>query len=171
MERQSMTRNPTKWSILNRRTINAAMLLALLASFCTTCRPKKNMDPNEKQLPAKEDYLAPDGSEVRLLVSGERGNMAHFRLPDGKVSKPVAHRTIEELWYFTAGIGEFWRRIGTVEDVIKVSTGMSLRIPTGAAFQFRSLGPGPLEAIGISMPPWPGVDEAYAVDGKWKSPD
>jgi mannose-6-phosphate isomerase-like protein (cupin superfamily) len=42
-----------------------------------------------------------------------------------------------------------------------------ITIPVGTHFQFRSLGPGPLCAIGATMPPWPGHDEAYTVEGKW----
>ncbi len=51
----------------------------------------------------KPDATAPDGSEVRLLATTARGSMAHFRLPAGAVSKAVAHRTVEEVWYFTGG--------------------------------------------------------------------
>ena len=50
-----------------------------------------------KKLSASADYLAPDGSEVRLLVEGTRGGTAHFTLPAGTVSRAVKHRTAEEL--------------------------------------------------------------------------
>ena len=29
------------------------------------------------------------------------------------------------------------------------------------------LGSGPLAAVGVTMPPWPGDDEAYKVPGAW----
>ncbi len=48
-------------------------------------------------LPADFDVLAPDGSEVRILLATAGGSMAHFRLPAGAVSKPVRHRTVEEI--------------------------------------------------------------------------
>lgn len=118
-------------------------------------------------LPASYDVLAPDGSEVRILASGVSGSMAHFRLPPGSVSKPVAHRTVEELWYIVEGKGRMWRKHEGQESIVELSPGISLSIPVGAAFQFRSDGKTPLAAVGVTMPPWPGMDEAYAVNGKW----
>ena len=53
--------------------------------------------------------ISPDGSEVRLLGSLPRGSMAVFRLTPKTVSKAVAHRTVEEIWYFIAGSGRMWR--------------------------------------------------------------
>jgi hypothetical protein len=41
---------------------------------------------------------APDGSDVRVLCATERGSMISFALPPGAVSRPVAHRTVEEIW-------------------------------------------------------------------------
>ncbi len=51
------------------------------------------------------DVIAPDGSEVRILGATARGSMAEFTLPPGGVSKPVAHRTVEEVWVFIGGTG------------------------------------------------------------------
>lgn len=116
---------------------------------------------------ATPDAIAPDGSEVRLLATGSRGSMAEFRLPPGAVSKPVAHRTVEEVWCFTAGRGRMWRKLGEVEEVIDANPGVSITIPVGASFQFRCDGGEPLVAIGVTMPPWPGMDEAYEVPGVW----
>ena len=114
------------------------------------------------------DAIAPDGSEVRLLVASARGSMAAFRLAPGAVSKTVAHRTVEEIWYFIAGQGRMWRRLGEAEEVTEVAPGVSVTIPTGAHFQFRCDDGEPLEAIAVTMPPWPGADEAYPVPGKWE---
>ena len=113
------------------------------------------------------DVIAPDGSEVRLLAAAPRGSMAHFRLAPGQVSSPVAHRTVEELWYFVGGSGRLWRKLGGKEEIVAVETGVSIAIPVGAGFQFRSDGREPLEAVGVTMPPWPGMDEAYPVEGVW----
>ena len=120
-----------------------------------------------KRLPAAVDALAPDGSEVRILCSGARGSMAHFSLPGGQVSQAVAHHSIEEVWYFLAGRGRLWRQQGTVEEIIEVSAGVSITIPPGTHFQFRNDGDSALAAVGVSMPPWPGEDEAYPVAGVW----
>jgi len=118
-------------------------------------------------LPDEADVQAPDGSEVRLLCQGKRGSMAHFALPGGAVSKAVAHRTVEEMWFFVAGHGRMWRKLGEQEQIVNVKHGLSLTIPTGAHFQFRNDGETPLEAVATTMPPWPGEDEAYFVDGVW----
>jgi mannose-6-phosphate isomerase-like protein (cupin superfamily) len=120
-----------------------------------------------RRLPDAADVIAPDGSEVRILTSTPRGSMAHFRLQPGQVSVAVAHRTVEEVWYFLSGTGEIWRKIQDDEQIVAVEQGISIDIPAGAHFQFRCLGSEPLNAVGVTMPPWPGMDEAYAVPGKW----
>jgi mannose-6-phosphate isomerase-like protein (cupin superfamily) len=124
-----------------------------------------------KKLAHTYDVLAPDGSEVRILATGQKGSMAQFSLPPGVVSKAVAHRTVEELWYFTGGRGRMWRKLGAEETTIDVRTGVSISIPVGAHFQFRCDGDQPLQAVGVTMPPWPGMEEAYAVEGVWPVDD
>ena len=113
------------------------------------------------------DAMAPDGSEVRILAISPRGSMAQFTLPPGKVSVAVAHRTVEEVWFFTAGQGQIWRKNEKAEEIVQIHPGLSISIPVGTHFQFRNDGAGPLIAIGTTMPPWPGLDEAYAVKGIW----
>ena len=120
-----------------------------------------------RTLPVSPDVTAPDGSEVRLLLSLERGGLAHFELGPGQVSTAVTHRTVEEIWFFLSGRGEMWRKLGDQEEVVPVSHGVSISIPVGTHFQFRSLGNEPLSAIGSTMPPWPGEDEAVVVSGYW----
>jgi len=120
-----------------------------------------------RQLATTPDAIAPDGSEVRLLTSLARGSMAHFTLPPGAVTRAVAHRTVEEVWFFVGGRGRVWRRLGGEEVTVDVFPGVSIAIPTGAAFQFRSDGDEPLAIVGVTMPPWPGEAEAYPVDGLW----
>lgn len=93
--------------------------------------------------------------------------MAHFRLLPGQVSMAVAHRTVEEVWYVTEGQGRMWRKLAESEGVIDLVPGLSLTIPVGAHFQFRNDGVTPLDIVGVTMPPWPGADEAYEVSGKW----
>jgi mannose-6-phosphate isomerase-like protein (cupin superfamily) len=117
------------------------------------------------RLPAEVTTVAPDGSDVRVLVATERGSMAHFELAAGKMSSAVRHRTVEEIWFVVGGHGEMWRRRDRAENVIDLEMGTSVVIPVGTSFQFRSLGPGPLAAVAVTMPPWPGPDEAEAVDG------
>ncbi len=113
------------------------------------------------------DTFAPDGAEVRLLLSLRGGSMAHFQLGPGHISRAVAHHTVEEIWYFLAGQGRMWRKLGRLEEVVAVSKGVCISIPVGTHFQFRADGPLPLSAVAITMPPWPGEAEAYYVTGKW----
>jgi mannose-6-phosphate isomerase-like protein (cupin superfamily) len=118
-------------------------------------------------LPAEPDARAPDGADVRVLLRLAGGSFAHFELGPGRVSRAVAHRTVEEIWYVLGGRGEMWRRQGDQESVVALEAGVCLTIPLGTSFQFRSLGPGPLAAVAVTMPPWPGPDEAISVPGAW----
>lgn len=121
-------------------------------------------------LPTRVDTLAPDGSEIRLLPALPGGSMVHCSLPPGAVSLAVAHRTVEELWYVVGGTGELWRRLGDVAQVDALGPGVALSIPLGTHFQFRNPGNAPLELIIVTMPPWPGEDEAYRVADHWPVP-
>jgi len=125
-----------------------------------------------KRLPARPDAVAPDGSDVRVLLALEGGSMAHFQLAPGQTSAAVAHRTVEEIWFVLSGRGEMWRKRGEVEEVVLLEAGICLTIPQGTRFQFRCLDGGrdenaPLAAVAITMPPWPGEGEAYPVAGRW----
>ncbi|WP_201834769.1 cupin domain-containing protein [Microvirga zambiensis] len=121
-----------------------------------------------KRLGALPDVIAPDGSEVRILCCASRGSMAHFTLPPHAISKAMAHRTVEEIWYFVSGRGQMWRRSHETEEIVDVEPGTAITIPVGTHFQFRSLSQEPLAAVGTTMPPWPGEGEAFAVDGIWE---
>jgi mannose-6-phosphate isomerase-like protein (cupin superfamily) len=118
-----------------------------------------------RPLPEAADVVAPDGSLVRILAAGVHGSMAHFELAEGQVSRAVRHRSVEELWFVLDGRGQMWQD-GTAHP-LELRPGVSLSIPVGTAFQFRSLGPGPLTAVGVTMPPWPGDDEAEPAVGPW----
>ena len=121
------------------------------------------------RLPQEPTVTAPDGSDVRVLLALAGGSMAHFELAAGRTSLAVAHRSVEEIWYVLGGRGEMWRQQDGAEEVVQLEAGVCLTIPAGTRFQFRSLGPGPLAALAITMPPWPGMDEAYEVEGRWES--
>jgi mannose-6-phosphate isomerase-like protein (cupin superfamily) len=119
------------------------------------------------RLPRPRDVVAPDGSDVRVLLDLAGGGLAHFSLAAGQTSTAVTHRTVEEIWFVLSGRGEMWRRQGEREEVVVIEPGVCLTIPTGTRFQFRSLGDEPLAAIGVTIPPWPGADEAIVVAGPW----
>ena len=42
-----------------------------------------------------------------------------------------------------------------------------MTIPLGTAFQFRAGDDGPFAFVAVTMPPWPGMDEAVPVEGPW----
>lgn len=122
------------------------------------------------QLPARATTIAPDGSDVRVLLGLRGGGMAHFELGPGQTARAIAHRTVEEIWFFLSGRGEMWRSQDGREEIVAVETGVCLTIPLGTQFQFRSFGDEPLAAIGVTMPPWPGDDEVREdVEGPWRA--
>ena len=120
-----------------------------------------------KELAEAREALAPDGSEIRLLAETSRGSMVHCSLNPGEVSLPVGHRTVEEVWYFLEGTGQVWRRHKGEERVVNVAPGTSLSIPADAHFQFKTTSDRPLRFVIVTMPPWPGHDEAFSVAGYW----
>jgi mannose-6-phosphate isomerase-like protein (cupin superfamily) len=122
-------------------------------------------DPSTLRLSAAPTVVAPDGSDVRVLLRLDGGSMAHFELGAGRVSRAIEHRTVSEIWFVLAGRGEMWRRTGAVETIVVMEAGVCLAIPVGTRFQFRTIGEEPLAAVGVTMPPWPGDDEAIPVDG------
>jgi mannose-6-phosphate isomerase-like protein (cupin superfamily) len=121
-----------------------------------------------KRLSAQRDAVAPDGSDVRILLEVGGGGMAHFELAPGQTAIAIKHRTVEEIWYFLTGRGQMWRLAADGEEsIVDVGPGVSISIPLGTTFQFRSFGFEPLSAIGATMPPWPGADEAIRAEGPW----
>lgn len=120
-----------------------------------------------KTLGAAVDAVAPDGTAVRLLLSLAGGSLAHFELPAGAASHAVTHRTVEEIWFVVGGRGSIWRLQDGVESIDPLAPGTSLTIPLGTAFQFRAEDGSPLAFVAITMPPWPGMDEAEPVAGPW----
>lgn len=122
--------------------------------------------------------VAPDGSTVRPLAATSRGSMATFRLRPGQVAGAVVHRTVDELWYVRQGSGWLWRRApadqatagaaGAAGALTRLEPGVSVDLPVGTAFQFRASADEELVVVGVTMPPWPGGDEAIPVaDGPW----
>ena len=114
------------------------------------------------------DAIAPDGSEIRLLIDGRhgatRGSLVEVILPAGQVSRPVWHRTVEEIWYVLEGRGQVWRCPGGAPadspPPLDVSPGDAVAIPTGWRFQFSSAPEAPLHFLCFTTPPWPGAEEA-----------
>ena len=128
--------------------------------MATTTKPFETTTLGERV-----DATAPDGTAVRLLLSLAGGSMAHFELPASAVSHAVTHRTVEEIWFVVGGRGSIWRSQEGVENIDPLAPGTSLTIPLGTAFQFRADVGSALTFVAITMPPWPGMDEAVAAQG------
>lgn len=126
------------------------------------------MHLGSNEMSREPDVIAPDGSEIRLLsTSSCRGSMVHCTLAPGRITKPVRHRSVEEMWHCIAGTGMLWRSFEGQEDLLALAPGVSCSIATGTCFQFRSDGDMPLEIVIATMPPWPGPDEAEPCSGHW----
>ena len=110
---------------------------------------------------------APDGSRVHPLLSLSSGAMAQFVLDPGQVSLAVRHRSVEEIWLVLSGRGLIWRQLREQQGVVDLEPGVCVSIPAGTAFQFRCTGSEALRIAAVTMPPWPGDEEALSVTGKW----
>jgi mannose-6-phosphate isomerase-like protein (cupin superfamily) len=122
-----------------------------------------------KRLSTKANNLAPDTSEIRLLAKISGVSLCHCTLHPRVVSKAIRHKTVEEIWYFMQGQGHVWRKLGDQEEIVDVTAGVSVTIPVGTHFQFRNIGWEPLCFLCVTIPPWPGKDEAIKVDDYWKN--
>jgi len=122
-----------------------------------------------KVLSALRDVVAPDGSDVRMLLGLPGGTMAHFELAPGAVSTAVRHRTVDEIWFVVSGWGSIWRRLGDDEQIVDLDSGICVTIPAQTEFQFRCDGDSPLRIVAITMPPWPGDAEAVRAVGPWQA--
>lgn len=121
------------------------------------------------QTPSRPTAFAPDGSDVRDLLRLDGGSLALFELASGEISIPEAHRSVDEIWYILSGQGKMWRKLGNAEEIVALDEGTCLTIPVGTHFQWRSDGTEPLLVLGVTMPPWPGEEEGYQVEGVWNT--
>ena len=149
---------------------------------CPSCKsmfnPTENGNmtlPSDPSIPplghrsVNPDVTAPDGSEIRLLIdhrhSAVGASMVEVTLPAGQVSRPMYHRTVEEVWYLLQGSGQVWRCPPGVAEPslvppLPVEQGDALVIPTGWRFQFSADESSDLRFLCVTMPPWPGDQEA-----------
>mgnify|MGYP001791739610 CR=1 FL=1 len=112
------------------------------------------------------DAIAPDGSEIyNLIDDAENASLVEVHLGAGLTSRPVRHRTVEELWYVTAGRGRVWRSAprDPQGETVTVRPGDAIRIPTGWAFQFAAAPETGLRFLCFTSPPWPGPEEVAPV--------
>ena len=118
------------------------------------------------------DAMAPDGSEIRFLTNSDNGatksSLVEVVLGPDQLTRPVRHKTVEEIWYVLNGTGKIWRCPPKTEQVLvpakNVCPGDSLVIPTGWIFQFQAGPNGPLQFLCHTTPPWPGDGEAVPAE-------
>ncbi len=121
-----------------------------------------------RAFPPTPDARSPAGAEIRLLMEGETGNMIHSTVPPGQVNRATVHATVSEFWHVLSGEGQIWRRDAAGEETAVLEMGVSIDIPVGTAFQYRCIGIDPLQFLCITMPRWPGDNEATVIEGPWK---
>lgn len=124
----------------------------------------------ESTLPPQHDTTSPAGAFVRILIDGPTGGMIHSTVPVGQTNKPVIHHTVSEFWYILEGHGEIWRSNDEGEKITTLLPGTSIDIEPETAFQYRNVSrDADLKFICITMPPWPGNNEAsYVSRGAWE---
>jgi mannose-6-phosphate isomerase-like protein (cupin superfamily) len=113
------------------------------------------------------DAIAPDGSEIYHLIGDAKlASLVEVRLAAGLVSRPVRHRTVEEIWYVTGGRGRVWRSApgDSQGETVTVRPGDAIRIPTLWTFQFAAAPETGLRFICFTSPPWPGPEEAVVME-------
>ena len=75
---------------------------------------------------------------------------------------------MSEFWHILSSKGAIWRRKNDEEQITPLESGMTIDIPLGTDFQYRS-DEGDLVFICVTMPPWSGPDEAsYVEQGAWE---
>jgi mannose-6-phosphate isomerase-like protein (cupin superfamily) len=141
-----------------------------MAADNTETNKQRGLEFASTHLKSEPNYIAPDGMAIRLLPELPQGGVAHFELRPGTTSSAVSHRTVAEIWYFLTGRGQMWRKQGSLEEIVDVYPGVAVTIPPETHFQVRSFGHEPLAALGVTMPPWPGCEEAVPQKGHWPAP-
>jgi mannose-6-phosphate isomerase-like protein (cupin superfamily) len=113
--------------------------------------------------------IAPDGSTAWPLLRLPAGSTLRFELAPGAISHASVHRSVSEIWYVLEGAGELWRKQGEREEIVALAPGTCATIPVGTQFQFRAAQHQGIVLIAVTMPAWPGDEEAAAVAGRWRA--
>jgi mannose-6-phosphate isomerase-like protein (cupin superfamily) len=120
-----------------------------------------------QKIPKDYQHTSPAGAEIRLLMHDHLGGIAHCTLKKETISKAVCHRTVSEFWHVLSGNGAIWRKHEEQETITDLEAGITIDIPLGTHFQYRS-NEHDLVFICVTMPPWPGQNEVEYLDkGAW----
>jgi mannose-6-phosphate isomerase-like protein (cupin superfamily) len=121
-----------------------------------------------RSFPSSPDGRSPAGAEIRFLIENESGGLIHATVPPGQVNRATVHATVSEFWHVLGGRGQIWRRDADGEVMTSLRAGVTIDVPVGTAFQYRCTGAEPLQFLCITMPPWPGNEEASPIEGPWE---
>jgi mannose-6-phosphate isomerase-like protein (cupin superfamily) len=120
------------------------------------------------KIPTDYQHTSPAGAEVRLLMNNHLGGIAHCTLKAGRITRAVQHKTVSEFWHVLSGKGAIWRSLSGREEIVSLTAGVTIEIPVGTQFQYRSEASADLVFLCVTMPPWSGADEATIIDqGAW----
>jgi mannose-6-phosphate isomerase-like protein (cupin superfamily) len=113
------------------------------------------------------DDIAPDGAEIRALISGAEGatrlSLAEALVPVGGRTSKVYHQTVyEEVWYILQGTGTMHLQASQAaeEEVFQVAAGDAVLIVPRHGFWVQNTGDVDLIWLCCGSPPWPGAAEA-----------
>lgn len=111
------------------------------------------------RLEDRESFITADGSSIRELAGVPSGNavnqsLAEATVPPGGETVEHYHRTSEEIYYFTAGLGRM--RLG--DEEADVRAGDMVVIAPGTKHKLRNVGPDPLVLLCCCAPPYSDAD-------------
>ena len=115
----------------------------------------------------KLTVIAPDGAEIRDLIGREQGatRLAVYEalVPPGTRIAKMYHQTVlEEIWYFTQGVGivHLHHPGEEAEEVFDVTPGDAVLVPAGHGFWVENTGADALIFLCCDSPIWPSDAEA-----------
>ena len=112
-----------------------------------------------ERLDRAEPFITKDGSEIRELAGVPTGNavnqsLAEATVPPGGQTIEHFHRTSEEIYLFTRGLGRM--RLGDEEAAVRA--GDAVVIPPGTRHKLYNTGPEPLVLLCCCAPPYSDED-------------
>ena len=111
------------------------------------------------RLEDRDSFITADGSSIRELAGVPTGNAANQSLaeatvPPGSATIEHFHRTSEEIYLFTQGMGLM--RLGDNESAVRA--GDAVVIPPGARHKLVNTGPEPLVLLCCCAPAYSNED-------------
>jgi len=117
------------------------------------------------RLEDRPSFITADGSSIRELAGVPTGNavnqsLAEATVPPGGTTIEHLHRTSEEIYLFTRGMGRM--RLG--EHEAPVRAGDAVVIPPGTPHKLLNSGPEPLVLLCCCAPPYSHEDTVLVED-------